>query len=44
MKDKAIGSVAVVDGEGRFAGLFIELDILALVADEDAGAAYRCVT
>ena len=43
MKDKAIGSVVVVDGTGRLAGLFTELDILALVADEDAGAAYRRV-
>ncbi len=43
MKDRAIGSVVVVDGEGRLAGLFTERDILALVADEDAGAADRRV-
>ena len=43
MKDRAIGSVVVVDGEGRLVGLFTERDILALVADEDAGAADRCV-
>ena len=43
MKDRAIGSVVVVDGEGRLAGLFTERDILALVADEDAAAADRPV-
>jgi 2-oxoglutarate ferredoxin oxidoreductase subunit beta len=43
MKERAIGSVVVVDGEGRLAGLFTERDILALVADEDAGAADRRV-
>ena len=41
MKDKAIGSVVVLDGEGRLAGLFTERDILALVADEDA-VCYTC--
>jgi 2-oxoglutarate ferredoxin oxidoreductase subunit beta len=39
MKERAIGSVVVVDGDGRLAGLFTERDTLALVADEDAGAA-----
>ena len=43
MKERAIGSVVVVDGEGRLAGLFTEWDILALVADEDAAAADRRV-
>jgi CBS domain-containing protein len=43
MKDRAIGSVVVVDGDGRLAGLFTERDILALVADEDTGAADRRV-
>jgi 2-oxoglutarate ferredoxin oxidoreductase subunit beta len=44
MKDKTIGSVVVVDGEGRLAGLFTERDILALVADQDAAAADRPVS
>ena len=39
MKERAIGSVVVVDEDGRLAGLFTERHILALVADEDAGAA-----
>jgi 2-oxoglutarate ferredoxin oxidoreductase subunit beta len=39
MKARAIGSVVVVDGCGRLVGLFTESEILALVADEDAGAA-----
>jgi 2-oxoglutarate ferredoxin oxidoreductase subunit beta len=43
MKERAIGSVMLVDGEGRLAGLFTERDILALVADEDADAADRRV-
>ncbi len=43
MKERAIGSVVVVDGDGRLAGLFTERDILALVADEDAAAADRRV-
>jgi 2-oxoglutarate ferredoxin oxidoreductase subunit beta len=43
MKERAIGSVVVVDADGRLAGLFTERDILALVADEDAGAADRQV-
>ena len=43
MKDKAIGSVVVVDGEGRLGGLFTERDILALIADGDAAAADRPV-
>ena len=43
MKQRAIGSVVVVDGKGRLAGLFTERDILALVADEDASAADRQV-
>jgi 2-oxoglutarate ferredoxin oxidoreductase subunit beta len=43
MKDRSIGSVVVVDGEGRLAGLFTERDILALVADEDVAAADRPV-
>jgi len=44
MKDKDIGSVVVVDGEGRLAGLFTERDILSLVADEDTAAADRPVS
>ena len=43
MKDKTIGSVVVIDGEGGLAGLFTERDILALVADQDAAAADRPV-
>ena len=39
MKDRTIGSVIVVDGEGRLAGLFTERDIVALVADGGAAAA-----
>jgi CBS domain-containing protein len=39
MKERAIGSVVVVDGDGRLAGLFTERDILALVANEDPAAA-----
>ncbi len=43
MKDRAIGSVVVLDGQGQLAGLFTERDILTLVADEDADAADRRV-
>jgi len=43
MKDRAIGSVVVVDLEGRLAGLFTEREILALVADEGVGAGDRRV-
>ena len=43
MKKHGIGSVIVVDGDGRLAGLFTERDILALVADEDADVADRRV-
>jgi 2-oxoglutarate ferredoxin oxidoreductase subunit beta len=43
MKERAIGSVVVVDSDGRLAGLFTERDILALVADEKAGGADRRV-
>jgi 2-oxoglutarate ferredoxin oxidoreductase subunit beta len=44
MKDRSIGSVVVVDGEGRLAGLFTECDILGVIADEDRAAADRPVS
>jgi CBS domain-containing protein len=43
MKERAIGSVVVVDRDGQLAGLFTEHDILALVADQEAGAEDRRV-